>query len=313
MKIVQIQFSPWDKIYNFGSNNIDLAKRDYVVVKTELGTEIGRVVGFKEMDESEIKDIEEDTNEDSNNTNKEDEDKGENKLRAGKKNVKKNKPEVVKNKLKPIIRKASLVDLEKIVKEEDKKKAIEYCKKMIDKHELRMKLVDVHFSFDGSRLTFAFIADGRIDFRELVKDLTRHFSRTIRLHQIGIRDEAKIMGDYGHCGRKLCCKGFLNDLSSITSEMAERQQVVHRGSERISGICGRLMCCLAYEEKGYEELAKRLPPIGTKVNVDGKRGVVIGHHTLKQSVNVEFPGENGEDRSIVEVDLNRKKEKEQVA
>jgi len=185
---------------------------------------------------------------------------------------------------------------------------MDFCKKMASKHKLPMKLVDVHYSFDGSRLTFAFIADGRIDFRDLVKDLTRHFSRTIRLQQIGIRDEAKLIGDYGHCGRPLCCGRFLKDLTSISSEMAEIQQVAHRGSERISGICGRLMCCLAYEENGYEELAKKLPAIGTRVDVDGKKGVIVGHHVLKQSVDVKFPGENGEKGSTVaEVDLNRSK------
>jgi len=288
MKVAQIQFTPWDKIYNFDPGDLTLVEGDQAIVKTELGTEIGKVVGFMEIDEKSV-----------NNHNKE-EDQIEGAESVGEKGD-------IKKKIKPVVRKATSLDLEKLPKQEEKQKAMEYCRKMIIKHELPMKLVDVYFSFDNSRITFAFIADGRVDFRELVKDLTRHFSRTIRLHQIGIRDEAKIMGDYGHCGRVLCCKKFLNDLTSITSEMAERQQVVHRGSERISGICGRLMCCLAYEEENYEELAKRLPAIGAKVNVDGKRGIVIGHHILKQSVDVQFPGENGEEGTITEIDLNRNK------
>ena len=191
---------------------------------------------------------------------------------------------------------------------DEKKEALEVCRKTKDRHDLPMKFIDVHYSFDGSRVTFAFIADGRIDFRELVKDLTRHFGKTIRLQQIGIRDEAKIMGDVGHCGQRLCCRGHLKNLESITSEMADIQGCAHRGSDRISGVCGRLMCCLAYEQRGYEELVKNLPPIGAKVNVDGKRGIVVGHNPLKQAVKVEFQsdGENG-GRVVVEVDLNRHK------
>jgi len=280
MKVVQIQFNPWDKVYNFDPADSVLAVGDYVVVKTELGIEIGKVVGFKDVRSPSDEDRQIEST--GQETGKEVE-------------------------IKPILRKATTTDLEKIPDEKHKKEALAYCKKMIEKHKLPMKLVDVHYSFDGSRVTFAFIADGRIDFRELVKDLTRHFNRTIRLQQIGIRDEARLAGDYGHCGRPLCCGRFLKDLAPITSEMAELQQIAHRGSERISGICGRLMCCLAYEESGYEELAKKLPAIGTKVDVDGKKGIVVGHHVLKQSVDVEFPGENGEDSTVVEVDLNRKK------
>src|SRR3989339_347796 len=218
MQIAQIQFSSWDKVYNFSfSDDLNVEINDSVVVKTELGMEIGVVVCI--LSEKEIKEAK-------------------------------------------------------------------------DKFNLSMKFIGVHFSFDGSRITFAFIADGRVDFRELVKELTRHFGRTIRLQQIGIGDEAKIMGDYGHCGKELCCRGHLKNLCSITSEMAEIQQCAHRGSERISGICGRLMCCLAYDQCGYEQLSQKLPPMGIKVNVDGKRGVIVGHHILKQSVDVQFSLQN---------------------
>lgn len=288
MKVAQVQFTPWDKIYNFDLNDISLIRGDYVIVKTEIGTEIGKIVGFIEISSN-----------------------GFFKKKADKKRVKdsdaKNENEVETNELKPIIRKATSIDLAKITSEKEKEEALEYCKSLIKKHKLPMKLVDVYFLFDGSKITFAFIADGRIDFRELVKSLIRYYNRSVRLQQIGIRDEAKLMGDYGRCGRELCCKKFLSNISSITSDMAEIQQVVHRGSERISGICGRLVCCLAFEEKGYEELAKRLPLIGIKVNVDGKSGIVVGHNTLKQSVKVEFPGENGENSTIAEVNLNRNK------
>ena len=275
MKAVQIQFVPWDKVYICDLNKIELAEGDNVVVKTDLGTEIGKVIGFSEIDEKNI-----------------------------------GASEKEGNKIFLVLRKAVSSEMDKLVGPEEKKEALEYCKKMVEKNKLGMKLVDVNFSFDGSRVTFAFIADGRVDFRELVKDLTRHFNRTIRLHQIGIRDEAKLRGDYGPCGRPLCCKKFLNDLTSITSEMAEAQQVVHRGSDRISGMCGRLMCCLAYEQKGYEELAKNMPDLGVKVNVDGKRGVVVGKNILKQSVNVKFTAENGGENGVIsEVSLNRDKKK----
>lgn len=284
MKIAQIQFTPWDKVYNFTLNNLTLVEGDKVIVKTELGTEIGRVVGFKEANDDGII-ISKKVNEDGEALTEEE-----------------------KIIVKPILRKATATDLEKVSSQEENEKALNYCKSIIGKYKLPMKLVNVHFSFDGSRVTFTFISDGRVDFRELVKELTRYFNRTIRLQQIGIRDEAKLMGDYGHCGRQLCCKKFLGDLSSITSEMAEEQQVVHRGSDRISGICGRLMCCLAFEQEGYKELAQKLPPLGSKVNVDGKKGTVVGHHILRQAVNVEFPGENGGNKTIVEVDLNRKKD-----
>jgi cell fate regulator YaaT (PSP1 superfamily) len=281
MKAVQIQFAPWDKTYSFDPVNLPLVDSDYVIVKTELGTEVGKVIGFMEIGKEVLKEKPDNSDQTPN----------------------------ASGKLKPVVRKATAIDLEKLASQGDKDEAIDYCKKMVEKHQLEMKLVDVYFSFDGSKVTFAFIADGRVDFRELVKDLTRHFNRTVRLYQIGIRDEAKLRGDYGPCGRSLCCKKFLNDLTSITSEMAEAQQVVHRGSERISGMCGRLMCCLAFEQEGYEELAKNMPPLGAKVNVDGKRGVVVGHNILKQSVKVQFSGEKGEGTIVSEVDLNRNKKK----
>lgn len=270
MKTVQIQFVPWDKPYNFDPADSVLTVGDFAVVKTELGIELGRVIGFKDIAEQGTKEERE---------------------------------------IKPVLRKAGVADLEKIPDKKQKKEALKYCKKVVERLQLAMKLVDVHFSFDGSRITFVFIADGRVDFRELVKDLTRHFNRTIRLQQIGIRDEAKLVGDYGHCGCQLCCKKFLSELSSITSEMAEVQQIAHRGSERLSGICGRLMCCLAYEQEGYKCMVEKMPIVGTKVNVDGKRGVVIGQHFLKNSVDVEFAADSGESggRTVTEVSLDRKK------
>lgn len=271
MIIAQVQFSQWDKIYSFSvPQDIDLKSGLYVIVETELGQELARVLS---VEDRELKEEEKDM-------------------------------------LKPIKRLAKSNDLSKIASPEKKAEALAVCQDFIIQRNLDMKLIDVHFSFEGNRLNFAFIANGRIDFRDLVKDLTAHFNSQIRLTQIGSRDEARFSGDCGPCGKVLCCRTFIRDFSSITSDMAEAQQVVHRGSERISGMCGRLMCCLSFEYEGYQALLQGLPPIGTKVNVDGTRGVVVGHHILKQSVDVRFAGNReGERDFTLEVDINRHKKK----
>ena len=262
MKIAEIQFTPWEKIYHFDPQDIALAVGDSVVVKTEIGIELGRVVGFRDVDRERLS---------------------------------------LPTELKPVTRKATTADLERVAnKEKEHTGALAYCKGLMAKHHLPMKLVDVHFSFDGGRITFAFIADGRIDFRDLVKDLTRHFQKSIRLHQLGVRDEAKMCGDVGSCGRNLCCNSFLRKLGNISSELAEQQQVAHRGSERISGACGRLMCCLSYEQKMYEECLKKMPPLGSTIKTQKGRGRVIGWHTLKQTVDVRV-----DDDTVLEVNVNK--------
>ena len=188
-----------------------------------------------------------------------------------------------------------------------KPEQIEACREIVRQSGLDMKIVDSHASFDGQRLAFAFIADGRIDFRELVKDLGRHFQKVIRLHQLGVRDEARLIGDVGCCGITQCCKSHLKKLGNVTSEFAEDQQIVHRGAERLSGICGRLKCCLAYEEEHYQELIKRLPPVGTRVKTEHGRGVICGWHVLSGSVDVRLdpkPGSKEDARSeIVEIKI----------
>lgn len=215
-------------------------------------------------------------------------------------------------KLKPVLRLANYDDVVEVLDEKRKAETMDFCREMILKHDLKMKLVDVHFSFSGNRLNFAFIADGRIDFRLLVKDLAARFNANIRLTQIGTRDEARLSGDCGPCGRGLCCREFLDDFSSITSEMAEVQQVVHRGSERISGMCGRLMCCLAYEYEGYKDLVGKLPPIGTRVNLENAKGTVISHNILKQTIKVKLdPTRDDERPVIIEIDVNRKEHKKE--
>lgn len=281
MKIASVQFVSWDKIHYFDAQEMEIKEGDLVIVRVDNGQELGKVSKIFELDPEKL-----DSSLDQELADL-----------------------VISGSLSQVVRPASMHDTENLPKHSDKKEALDYAIEMKKKYDLPMKFIDVHFSFDNSKLTFAFIADGRVDFRALVKDMTRHFSKTIRLQQIGIRDEAKITGDVGGCGKNLCCKTHLKDLHSITSDMAEIQQCSHRGSDRLSGVCGRLMCCLAYEHKCYENCSKKLPEIGRKVSVDGRKGVVVGHHILKESVDVEFPPENGEQKQIVEVDLNRKKNK----
>lgn len=258
MKIIEVQFTPWGKIYDFDASQSEIKIGDFVIVKTDLGTDIGKAINIKEKAK----------------TDKE---------------------------IKPILRKATLSDIEKMEeKEKQKESALKICRNLAKKYSLPIKLIDVHFSFDGGRITFAFIADGRVDFRELVKDLTKQFQKSIRLQQLGIRDEAKIYGNIGMCGRGLCCRKFLKNLGNVVSDLAELQQVDHRGSDRLSGICGRLMCCLEYERNFYEEIVKKLPAIGSIVSTKSGKGKVVGWHVLKQSVDVEL--KNG---SVMELKIKK--------
>ncbi|MCG2686791.1 hypothetical protein L6278_01475 [Candidatus Parcubacteria bacterium] len=166
MHVIEVQFDPLNKTYWFDPQNHELKINDFVVVKTELGIELGKVVAFKKID------------------------------------IKPDQPEI-----KPILRKANLSDIEKVQeKNKNKPSDLQICRKLIEKHKINMKIVDLHYSFDSGRLTFYFTANGRIDFRDLVKDLTHKFQKSIRLHQIGARDEAKTLGEIGPCGKTLCCK-----------------------------------------------------------------------------------------------------------
>ncbi|MFA6106990.1 MAG: regulatory iron-sulfur-containing complex subunit RicT [Patescibacteria group bacterium] len=267
MRVAKIQFSPWDKTYYFDPRDLILAAGDKVIVKTDLGDELGEITGFAEIN-----------------------------------------PEIVEKEfgskeIKPITRKAGDGEIKKVYCSKAKTEAMDVCRELIKRYGLPMKLVDVRFSLEGARTTFAFIADSRVDFRELVKELTRRFNAAIRLQQIGIRDEAKMTGDFGHCGMKLCCGNFLKNLESITSEMADLQGISSRGSERISGICGRLMCCLSFEAQGYKEMAAHLPKTGERIKAGGKTGTVISQCILRGCVKVKINGEKGEDSSIVEVKI----------
>jgi len=201
-----------------------------------------------------------------------------------------------------ITRKATTVDLEVVEKNNQKSaEMIKICRDLVRKNGLPMKIVDVHLSFGGGRITFSFIAESRVDFRDLVKSLSRNFQRSVRLHQIGSRDEAKGKDGFGICGCQLCCVKFLKNLPSVTTEDARVQHMEHRGSERISGLCGRLKCCLGFETKQYREFLKSMPNVGKVGKVDGKKCVVIEIDALSQKVVVKF--EDGNKRKVPVEDL----------
>lgn len=170
----------------------------------------------------------------------------------------------------------------------EKKEFLEACKKEIKNRNLGMKLVDAAGSLDGKQITFAFTSDTRIDFRELVKSLSVQFKKSIRMQQIGSRDEARKLGGYGICGRELCCVRSAGNMQSITTDMARAQQIAHRGTERISGLCGRLMCCLAYEAEQYREMLKGMPELWSTVKTREGAGTVIEINAVKQDIRVKL-------------------------
>jgi len=190
--------------------------------------------------------------------------------------------------LKQIVRKAAQGDIHQIEKNRKKiKEVISTCQRKIIEHRLPMKLVDAEFSFDRSKILFYFTSEGRVDFRELVKDLARIFKARIELKQIGVRDEAKILGGIGPCGMNLCCASFLKDFEPVTIKMAKDQNMP-LNPNKISGLCGRLMCCLSYEHEVYKELLKNLPKVGQHVKTHNGLGKVIEVTPLKRAIRVEL-------------------------
>lgn len=201
------------------------------------------------------------------------------------------------NPVNSILRKATQRDIDASEKNDTKRiEILKTCKKEIRRLESEMKLIDVKMTLDGGNIIVAFTADGRIDFRELVKNLSKIFHRSIRMQQVGSRDETRKLGGCGVCGRELCCVRFAGDLPSISTDMARVQQISHRGSERISGLCGRLMCCLAYEAQQYKELLAEMPEINSFVKTKEGKGEVIEINAIKQELKVKM-----EDNKIITV------------
>ncbi|MCR5023012.1 MAG: stage 0 sporulation family protein [Lachnospiraceae bacterium] len=248
VKVVNVRFRTAGKVYSFSVGDLEIKKGDLCVVETARGMEFGKVVS----DPAE-------------------------------------KDEDFSTPLRPVLRIATEEDKENNLKNREKEKeAIRICKEKIRKHELEMKLIDAEYTFDNSKLLFYFTADGRIDFRELVKDLAGVFRTRIELRQIGVRDETKILGGYGPCGRELCCHSYLSDFVPVSIKMAKEQDL-SLNPTKISGVCGRLMCCLKNEEETYEDLNRRLPGAGDIVtDTLGEEGVVSEVNVLRQRVKVIF-------------------------
>lgn len=248
VKVVNVRFRTAGKVYSFSVSDLEIKKGDLCVVETARGMEFGKVVS----DPAE-------------------------------------KDEDFSTPLRPVLRIATEEDKENNLKNREKEKeAIRICKEKIRKHELEMKLIDAEYTFDNSKLLFYFTADGRIDFRELVKDLAGVFRTRIELRQIGVRDETKILGGYGPCGRELCCHSYLSDFVPVSIKMAKEQDL-SLNPTKISGVCGRLMCCLKNEEETYEDLNRRLPGAGDIVtDTLGEEGVVSEVNVLRQRVKVIF-------------------------
>ena len=248
IKIVGVRFKNAGKIYYFDPVDFEIEKNIDVVVETARGLEYGKiVVGPKEIEE-----------------------------------------EKLISPLKPIIRIATEED--KAIYRENKEKAketFEICQQKIKEHGLTMFLIDCEYTFDRNKLIFYFTAEGRIDFRELVKDLASIFKTRIELRQIGVRDEAKSIGGLGTCGRKLCCSSWLGDFHPVSIKMA-KDQSLSLNPTKISGICGRLFCCLKYEHDVYVEAIEKMPVVGSVVKVENQKGKVIEINPLLEQIKIEF-------------------------
>jgi len=247
IKVIGVRFRKAGKVYFFDPAGMEIKTGDHVIVETARGIEFGHVVlGNREVEDKKVV-----------------------------------------QPLKPVIRMATRADEEVERKNKEKEKeAFKICLEKIKKHDLQMKLIDAEYTFDNNKVLFYFTADGRIDFRELVKDLAAVFKTRIELRQIGVRDETKIMGGVGICGRALCCHSYLSEFIPVSIKMAKEQNL-SLNPTKISGVCGRLMCCLKNEEETYEELNGKLPNIGDYVTTDdGLKGEVHSVSVLRQLVKV---------------------------
>ena len=262
IKVVGVRFKKAGKIYYFDPAGLDIEKGNFVVVETARGIEFGEcVIGIKEINENDIV-----------------------------------------SPLKSVLRIATNEDIEKHFKNKDKEKdAFDICLKKIQEHGLTMKLIDVEYTFDNNKVIFYFTADGRVDFRDLVKDLATIFKTRIELRQIGVRDEAKMLGGLGPCGRPMCCSSFLGDFASVSIKMAKEQNL-SLNPTKISGICGRLMCCLNYEQSTYEDIRKRMPKVGSIVKTSEGTGEVFSNNIVKESIKVKL--KKGEEEVLEEFKID---------
>ena len=272
-KIVGICFKKGCKIYNFDPGHFVLKEGDEVIVKTEKGLGFGFVAT----------------------------------------SVRQRNPTVAEQKLKEVFRLATDEDRRQYQENLERgRQAYEYCKERIEKLGLPMRLVDVESFFDGSQIIFYFYADGRVDFRELVKDLVKKLRTRIELRQIGVRNKAKMIGGLGPCGRELCCSSFLGEFHSVSVKMAKEQNLSLNPS-KISGACGRLMCCLKYEYTSYVEMKKGMPKVGKRVSTPAGPGKVIRQNVLGQQVSVFLDAQKEVEFPANKVSLERAEKPEAEA
>ena len=264
IKVVGVKFKEAGKLYYFSPGSLKVSKGDNVIVETARGLEFGTVT----MEETEIKESE------------------------------------IVAPLKNIIRTATEKDRRKHKQNLGKKaEALRLCQEKIDAHKLEMKLIDVEYTFDNSKVVFYFTADGRVDFRELVKDLAAVFRMRIELRQIGVRDEAKMRGGVGNCGRGLCCSTWLADFEPVSIKMAKVQNLSLNPS-KISGICGRLMCCLKFENEVYTHLKKGMPSTGERIKTPDGIAVVTDVNILENKIKTRLVLEEGDKKKDIEEKLS---------
>lgn len=262
-KLIGVQFQKNGKLYYFDSNGLEVKPGDYVIVDTARGEDLGEVsMGPRDFDE-----------------------------------------ESWHNPLKKTLRIATEQDIQHGLDNRQKEKeAFSICQKKIAEHKLEMKLVSVEYAFDNSKILFFFTANGRVDFRSLVKDLASIFKMRIELRQIGVRDEAKMLGGLGPCGRPICCGSFLDQFQPVSIKMAKEQNL-SLNPTKISGVCGRLMCCLKYEQEHYEMTRKKMPKIGKEVSTPDGKGPVTDLNIVKETVFVRLT--NGDTSEIKEYPLEQ--------
>ncbi|MDP1808634.1 MAG: stage 0 sporulation family protein [Actinomycetota bacterium] len=260
--IVGVAFKRPGKTYSFNPDGLTLRVGDRVVVKTTQGVELGEVVAFP-------REVEDDA---------------------------------VAQPLKKVVRKANDEDVAKLERNREKQAAaLKDAQEKIEEHRLPMRLVEVDQAFDGSKMTFYFTADSRVDFRELVKDLAGKFKTRIELRQVGVRDKARMVGGLGHCGKDLCCTMFLSDLNPVSIRMAKDQNLP-LNPQKITGVCGRLMCCLRYEVEAYKDFKKRAPRRGACVETcDGHKGCVVEQNVLRERLKIQ--DENGHRMDVPLTDI----------
>ncbi|WP_249284699.1 PSP1 domain-containing protein [Luoshenia tenuis] len=251
--IVGVRFKQTGKIYFFDPGELEVEVGQPVIVETQRGVEMGKVaLSKREVEESQIA-----------------------------------------SPLKKIVRLATAEDEQRVADNARKEKeALPICQQKADKHGLDMRVVDVEYSFDASKIVFFFTAEGRVDFRELVKDLAGTFRARIELRQIGVRDEAKMLGGLGPCGRIVCCNAYLGDFQPVSIKMAKEQNL-SLNPTKISGLCGRLICCLKYEQDTYERTIKKMPRVGSEINTPDGAGLVLGNNLVRERVKVRIPLPDG--------------------